>query len=234
LAQQRMMRNFAKWHIWLGWLVGVPMLMWSVSGLVMVAKPIDEVRGTTLRKELPEQALPADTRISVSLPAETTMPVRSVTTQVERGETVTRIAYMDGTTDRFRSDGSAMGPLSDVEARLIVAEGVTGGDRVASVTRFAADKVPFDFRRAMPVWQVALEDGTHVYVGIDSGKIEAVRTRWWRFYDFMWGLHIMDLQTREDTHHPILIGFAGLATAGALLGCILMFRRRKARAVAPR
>jgi hypothetical protein len=46
----------------------------------------------------------------------------------------------------------------------------------------------------------------------------------------MWGLHIMDLQEREDTSHPILIIFAALGVVGSLLGCILMFRRRKARA----
>lgn len=229
-----MMQKFAKWHIWLGWLVGVPVLLWTVSGLVMVARPIETVRGTDLRKELPEQALPADANIAVSLPSGTTRPVRSVTTQVERGETVTRIAYMDGTTDRFRADGSKMGPLTDVEARLIVAETIAGGDQVTDVRKFAADAVPFDFRREMPVWQVALVDGTNVYVGIESGRVEAVRTRWWRFYDFMWGLHIMDLQTREDTHHPILITFAALSMFGALLGCILMFRRRKARVKVPK
>ena len=234
MGHQRAMRRFAQWHIWLGWLVGVPILMWTVSGLVMVAKPIEEVRGTDLRKDVQEAALPANTEIAISLPAASTKPVRSVTTQVERGEVVTRIAYMDGTTDRFRADGSKMGPLSEVEARMIVAEGIEGGDKVAHSERFDADKVPFDFRRPMPVWQVALEDGTHVYVGEDSGAIEAVRTRWWRFYDTMWGLHIMDLQTREDTHHPILIIFAILSVAGAILGCILMFRRRKARVKVPK
>ncbi|WP_324827044.1 PepSY domain-containing protein [Qipengyuania zhejiangensis] len=228
------MRQFARWHIWLGWLVGVPILMWTVTGLVMVAKPIEEVRGTTLHKEAPERALPTDTNIAVSLPAESTKPVRSVSTRVERGETVTRIAYMDGTTDRFRADGSKMGSLSEVEARLLVAETIVGGDKVTGSARFEADKVPFDFRRPMPVWQVALADGTNVYVGTETGEIEAVRTRWWRIFDFMWGLHIMDLQTREDTHHPILILFAALSVLGALLGCILMFRRRKARVTAKR
>ena len=225
----RIMQRISRWHIWLGWLVGVPVLMWTVTGLVMVAKPIEEVRGNHLRKQVPERALPADTEIPVSLHAESTRPVRAVTTQVERGETITRIAYMDGTTARYRPDGSAMGPLSEVEARLIVAEGIEGGDKVTGTARFAADDVPFDFRRPLPVWQVALAAGTHVYVGTETGQIEAVRTRWWRTFDFVWGLHIMDLQTREDTHHPILIFFALLAVIGALFGCILMFRRRSAR-----
>ncbi|MFL6785476.1 MAG: hypothetical protein ACJ8E0_04335, partial [Sphingomicrobium sp.] len=37
-----------RWHTWLGWLVAIPMLFWTVSGLVMVARPIEEVRGTDL------------------------------------------------------------------------------------------------------------------------------------------------------------------------------------------
>ena len=102
MRTQRAMQSLAKWHVWLGWLVGVPILMWTVTGLVMVAKPIEEVRGTHLRKQVPETALPADTQIAVSLPAANTRPVRSVTTQVERGETITRIAYMDGTSARYR------------------------------------------------------------------------------------------------------------------------------------
>lgn len=232
MGQQRAMKRLAKLHIWLGWLVGAPILMWTITGLVMVAKPIEEVRGNHLRKHVPERALPANTQIAVSLPAESTRPVRSVTTQVERGETTTRITYMDGKTARFRPDGSPMGRLSEVEARLIVADGIDGGDQVASTARFEAEAVPLDFRRAMPVWQVVLNDGTHVYVGTETGQIEAVRTKWWRTFDFVWGLHIMDLQTREDTHHPILILFAILSVIGSLFGCVLLFRRRKSRMAA--
>ena len=42
-------RSLHKWHIWLGWLVGVPLILWTASGLFMVARPIDEVRGEHLR-----------------------------------------------------------------------------------------------------------------------------------------------------------------------------------------
>ncbi|MBX7534477.1 PepSY domain-containing protein [Qipengyuania sp. GH1] len=229
MGQQRAMRRFAAWHIWLGWLVGLPILMWTLTGLIMVIKPIEEVRGNHLRKDVAEVALPSDTNISVSLPSDSTDPVRSVTTQVERGETVTRITYMDGTSERFRPDGKRMSPLSEVEARMIVDENIVGGDKIVSSKRFAADEPSSDFRRPVPVWQIGLQDGTHVYVGTETGAIEAVRTRWWRTFDFMWGLHIMDLETREDTSHPTLILFASLSVIGSLLGCVLLFRRRKSR-----
>ena len=229
MGTRKLMRKLARWHIWLGWLIGVPLLLWTMSGLVMVLKPIEEVRGDHLRKDVTETALPRDTNIAVSLPARGTKPVRSVTTQVERGEVVTRITYLDGSSERFRPDGSRMEPLSEIEARMIVAERIRGGDGVVDARRFGADDPPVDFRRPEEVWQVALEDGTHVYVGTQTGEIAAVRTRWWRVFDFMWGLHIMDLDTREDTSHPLLILFAALSLLGTLAGIVLLFRRRKAR-----
>jgi hypothetical protein len=223
------MRLFAKWHIWLGWLTGVPLVLWCVSGLVMVARPIEEVRGTHLRRELAPVALPADTDIAVRLPADRSRPVTEVSTRVEQGRVITRLTYAGGSTERYDAEGRRLPALSDVEARLLVARAIVGGDQVREVRLTDAEDPPLDFRQPIAAWQVTLADGTRVYVGRDSGEIAAVRTRWWRVFDFMWGLHIMDLQTREDTHHPLLIGFAALALLGSLLGTTLLFRRRKAR-----
>lgn len=227
MARTSLMRKFARWHIWLGWLVGVPLLMWTLTGLVMVARPIEEVRGNHLRVE--QETLP------LTLPGEAfgavEGPIREIHAKMQDGRAVAVLTMMDGSVRRRdMTTGQEIGPFGPAEARAVVARQIVGGDKVQRVTLYEADAVPFDFRREMPVWQVALVDGTHIYVGRDTGQIEAVRTRWWRLFDVMWGLHIMDLQTREDTSHPILILFAALGAIGALLGCMLMFRKRKARA----
>ena len=222
------MLRFARWHIWLGWLVGVPIVMWMATGLVMVARPIDEVRGNHLRIQQPQEALPPDTAIEVALPNNNERPVKSVRTAMLSGQPVTTIEYLDGALERFSKTGARLPPLNEIEARVIVAEQIVGGDQIAAITAFEADRVPFDFRRPIPVWQVELEGGARIYVGRETGQIEAIRTRWWRLFDFVWGLHIMDLQTREDTSHPVLILFAALGLIGSLLGTTLMFRRRKA------
>ena len=221
-----MMLRLAKWHIWLGWLVGFPILMWMVTGLFMAARPIEEVRGNHLLVEQEAQPLV----LPGSALASAEFPLREMRAVMQDGRAVAILTGMDGNVQRVdMASGAALPALTASDARAIVAARVKGGNEVRSVTAFAADRVPFDFRRPMPVWQVALENGAHVYVGRDTGQIEAVRTRWWRAFDFMWGLHIMDLQTREDTSHPILIVFALLGVIGALFGCVLMFRRRKAR-----
>ena len=45
MATKPLMRTLAQWHIWLGWLVGVPIVLWLASGLFMTLKPLPEVRG---------------------------------------------------------------------------------------------------------------------------------------------------------------------------------------------
>src|SRR5688500_7412481 len=94
---------------------------------------------------------------------------------------------------------------------------------------FQAAEAPVDSRAESAVWQVRFADGTRLYIDDATGEVAALRTDQWRLYDLMWGLHIMDPQTREDTNNPFVIGFGALAAIGATLGCILLFRRRKAR-----
>ncbi|WFL76682.1 PepSY domain-containing protein [Altererythrobacter arenosus] len=230
MAQKPLMLRFAKWHIWLGWLVGFPILMWMVTGLFMASKPIEEVRGNHLRIEAEPQALPPGNPVPIPIQLSDAPPIREFRTAMQRGRAVTFVTYLDGRVKRFdATEGTSINALDALEAREVAEQAIVGGQEVERVTFFDAKETPFDFRREIPVWQVALKDGARVYVGRDTGEIEAVRTRWWRWFDFMWGLHIMDLQTREKTSHPILIIFALLGVIGALLGCILMFRRRKAR-----
>lgn len=225
MAQRTLMQRFARWHIWLGWMVGLPVLMWTVTGLFMVARPIDQVRGDHLKFAAKEQTLPAGSEIAITVPQG--KPVRAVAAAMEGDKVITRLEYGDGSIARFGEDGGELPALDEAAARALVAAEIVGGEKVSAATLYPADKVPFDFRKPMPAWQLVLADGTHVYVGQQSGKIEAVRTRWWRAFDFMWGLHILDPQTREDTSHPLLILAAAFSVIGALLGCVLLFRRRK-------
>lgn len=220
------MRRFARWHIWLGWLVAIPLLLWTASGLLMVLRPIDEVRGTTLRLDHAHQPV----RVGLAGGLAEEILLREGRLLNQRGRSILLATYPDGTVSRIDlASGRALPRVDEAEARLTVAQSIRGGDQVSAVRLFPADAVPFDFRKPIPVWQVTLTDQTHVYVGRDTGEIEAVRTRWWRAFDFMWGLHIMDPVEREDSSHPLLIASAALALVSVVLGTLLLFRRRKVR-----
>jgi uncharacterized iron-regulated membrane protein len=95
--------------------------------------------------------------------------------------------------------------------------------------------------KPLPVWRVHLGDdaGTIVYVDAITGEVTARRNDVWRVYDFLWSLHIMDYRTRDDFHHPLLIGAASLGILTVLTGSILWvtrflrWRRRRSTEPAP-
>lgn len=228
MARPRIMQRLARWHIWLGWLIGLPLLMWTLTGLVMVSRPIDEVRGEHLRAEVVERALPAQLALP-AIPEGQPRPVE-VTFVTGTQAPVALARFADGTTRRFSGEtGAALPDLSASDARDVLARSIVTDSPLVEVRKFDADEPPADFRRPIDVWRAEYEDGTRVYVGRATGEVLAVRTRFWRIFDFMWGLHIMDLQTREDSSHPILILFAALGVLGSLMGIVLLFRRRKVR-----
>ncbi|HYU15827.1 MAG TPA: PepSY domain-containing protein, partial [Candidatus Acidoferrum sp.] len=81
--------------------------------------------------------------------------------------------------------------------------------------------------KPLPAWQVRLRDrpGTVVYVDAITGDVTARRNDIWRWYDFLWSLHIMDYRGRDDFNHPLLIGAALLAVLTVLSGLTLWFIR---------
>lgn len=210
-------RTLRRVHVWLGWLVGVPILFWTVSGLVMVTRPIETVRGSDLRNPPPSLALP-DTLV----PPKVAIPLTALTLEPQGGRTVWIATFPGGVRRANPATGAWLPSITATEARTLAVAAYRPNVAVAAVTRTPGDRPPLDLRRARPAWQVGFADGTHLYVDADTGQVLALRTRWWRIYDWMWGLHIMNLEDREDTSHPLLIGFAALALVTALLALILL------------
>ncbi len=224
MARSPWMMRFARWHIWLGWLVGVPLLFWTISGLWMVARPIEEVRGTALRADA--VPLPGGiTPVLPDLPGGATEQLRLVM----RADRPVWIISDTGGNQRAVDAGSGR-PLPRVDAALarrIAGAALRQPAMITGAAAFAAVDAPLELRRDRPSWQVRFADGVHVYVDAVTGEVLAVRSAQWRAFDLMWGLHIMDLGGREDSSHPILISFAGMALLSCLLGIALLFRRRR-------
>jgi hypothetical protein len=208
-----------RWHVWLGWLVALPFLFWTVSGLVMVAKPIEEVRGENL--VLPPKPIRVDGLLVG--PLVEGRPVRSISLEQRADGPRWKIGFADG---EWRLADTATGRLLPRLGATDVARELTaryaGTAKVVEVSRIDSNAPPLELRRAMDGWRVRMSDDTHFYIDGGSGEIVAKRTSWWRIYDFMWGLHIMDLQGREDTHNPWVVSFAVLSLGMVLLAFMLL------------
>lgn len=212
-----------KWHVWLGWLVGVPLILWTASGLFMVARPIEEVRGEHLRAQ-PVAIAP----LTPVAPILEGRAVEKLILEQRASGPVWIIRYTDG--GERRADpvtGRLLPKPGAAEVRQLGEAYYSGKAGLVSVRFYPAEREPLELRRGRPAWQVGFSDGTNLYIDAESGSLLAVRTGQWRWFDFMWGLHIMDLETREDTHHPILIGFAAISLLSLLMAFWLLVARQR-------
>ncbi|OHD00994.1 MAG: hypothetical protein A2885_13950 [Sphingopyxis sp. RIFCSPHIGHO2_01_FULL_65_24] len=222
----RLRAQLLRIHIWLGWLVGVPLILWTLSGLVMVIKPIDEVRGSDLRSE--PVAIPAT--LAAVPPQLNGRPVQKLELAMRGARPVWLVRYSgDESRAADATTGALLPPVTAAEARVIADGALKAPGKLLSVRRFAADANPIELRRDRPAWRIVYDGGLHAYVDADTGELLALRTGYWRGYDFFWGLHIMDLQTREDTHHPLLIGFTAVSLVTVVLGFVMLFVRQRRR-----
>ena len=70
-----------------------------------------------------------------------------------------------------------------------------------------------------------------MYFSPDTGELLARRHNLWRGFDFLWMLHIMDYETRDDVNNLLLRAASVTGLLFALAGIWLLFysfRRRPA------
>jgi hypothetical protein len=212
-------RTLYRVHIWLAWLIGLPLLFWTVSGLWMVARPIEEVRGTSLRADIPVLSLEKPWKFPLLFGK--IVPIDTIRLVQQPRGPVWIVSLHDKTIIRASAnEGRWTGPVEEAEARDLAAASYRGPSKIVRMKLFSAEQAPLDLRKPRPSWQAEYDDGTHLYIDAFSGETLALRTKQWRIYDWFWGLHIMDLQGREDSHHPLLILFAALAALAAVLALV--------------
>ena len=217
-------------HIWLGWIVGIPLLVWTVSGLVMVALPIETVRGEHLLSE----PRPVSLAAPAVMPPTGPRPVLSLGLEQRAIGPRWLVRFADGEARMADpATGRVLPLMSAPEAVAEVQSRYQGEASVAAVDRTSADDPPVELRRPIAAWRVAMSDGTHFYVNAATGEIAARRSGLWRFYDFMWGLHIMDPAGHEDINNIWARAFSFVGVVTVVLALVLLpmtIRRRRKRA----
>jgi len=81
-------------------------------------------------------------------------------------------------------------------------------------------------------WFLFQPHPVNLYIEPWTGELLARRTQGWRIFDFLWTLHIMDFDTRDNFNHPLLQAASALGLVIALSGVVFwamttkLFRRR--------
>jgi len=209
-------------HLWSSLLLGLQLIAWFASGLVMSVLPIDEVRGQHLRKELPPVSWQ-----QVQLAPQQVLSTFATDSQLSlsrRGsEPVYVVTAGDKTTTISALNGQTLSPLSANEINHFAKQQYQGNAEFVDTELL--QNIPNEVRGlTAPLWRVNIADAEHSSFYLDpmTGVVLRVRTDTWRLYDFFWMLHIMDYQNREDFNHLLLIISAASALVFSLSGMVLL------------
>jgi|TARA_Y100000816_G_scaffold91062_2_gene62873 uncharacterized iron-regulated membrane protein len=101
-----------------------------------------------------------------------------------------------------------------------------------SLIEITEDKPGSEYRgRDLPLYKIESSNknskNINIYIDPYSAKIVAIRSNQWRIWDFMWGLHIMDWNERDDIGNVFLKIFSILALLSAISGIYLFFYTNK-------
>ena len=127
--------------------------------------------------------------------------------------------------------GRAVAAPSEREIRAIAAAAYTGKESIASA-RLITD-IPGEIRgRKPPLWRVEFDHWNKptLYFSPVTGELLSRRHELWRVFDFVWMLHIMDYDERENVNNTLLRVFTWAAVLMALSGAWLLlyaFPRKK-------
>jgi len=235
-----------KAHRWLGLLIGIQLLLWTVSGLYFSLIPIETVRGEDrVRESEPvnfSHTPLASPRLAIdALLAQTGLSTQVRGLQLRRvlGEPVYEIRYDLGGEHRTlladARDGSPLPPVDRAGAIELAREDFAGDDPVVDAEYIEQVAGDDEYRGGpLPAWRVSFDDAdsTRIYVDASLARVTARRNTTWRIFDFLWMLHIMDFEEREDFNTNLLQVFAGLGVVTILSGFVLwvmttsLFRRR--------
>ena len=229
-----------KVHKWLFLLVGLQALLWTLSGSYMVVMDLDFIHGDQLVKNLHEP-LPAD--LGELAPTRAVLEqfeeVRSIQLKALQGKPYYVVITSDGAHLNDAHSGVVMPPVDRERARALAEHYYAGELPAASVERIENNPPSEIGAHRLPLWRVNFDDryGTSLYIDPNTAALVTRRHDYWRAFDFMWMLHIMDYEARENIHNPLLLIVTIVSLTGVLAGLILLFysfgRRNKSVTTAP-
>jgi hypothetical protein len=215
---------FRKYHRWLSIIIGIQVLLWTLSGLVMSYLPIDEVRGRHLAKKETGLKIKKDQDL---------LPLSQVVNQYPEAMSIELVCLGEFTAFRVRSDskkillhaktGEVLSPLNKQRAQS-AANSYLIEPQPAQSLEYIEDNPPIEYRGELPVWQVNYQhpEAVSLYLSPHTGELLSVRTTRWRIFDFFWMLHIMDYKNRNHFNSLLLVVSSSLTLLMSLLGFLLL------------
>lgn len=117
-------------------------------------------------------------------------------------------------------------PLTKEEAIAVAQQHFNGEATVVSVEHLTNTNKHHEYRdQALPAYAITFKhpNNTTVYVASELGTVQKFRNKPWRIFDFLWMLHTMDYESRDNIGNTLLRVFSIFGLITVLSGFALFF-----------
>lgn len=220
-----------KSHRFLGIFLGIQFLLWTLGGLYFSWTNIKEIRGDNLRKKDEILNISSDL-VSPKLIIDEISKTKDVS-QIQKIQIVEifnqpfyEIKFHHESLLADAETGKIRPKITEDEAKKIATHSLINPTNIKQVNYLTEVNVNghHEYReKPLPAWAVTFEDDLTVYLSAETGQIGALRTNKWRVFDFLWMLHTMDFQARDNINNYLLRGFSLLGIITIFSGFLLFF-----------
>ncbi|MEO0001705.1 MAG: hypothetical protein RL766_1751 [Bacteroidota bacterium] len=223
-------------HRYLGLLLGLQFLLWTIGGLYFSWSNMDEIHGDFQKKKVP--LLKSDLAlVSPSIVLDSIKKIHSVDSLVSiqlidiLGEPHYQIRCVSAIHDTLTHKherglmnhlahavtGKLREPLNQQEAVAVAARHFNGQPAIMGTEYLTTTNSHHEYReQPLPAYAVTFThpSNTTVYVSTELGTVQKFRNDKWRIFDFLWMLHTMDYESRDEIGNVLLRIFSifGLIT----------------------
>ncbi|MCO5725383.1 PepSY domain-containing protein [Robiginitalea marina] len=201
-------------HRYLGIFLGVQFVGWTLGGLYFSWTDIDQIHGDHFRKDPAEQAAFPHLE-GIRLPEGE--GIRSLELRDIGGQPY---YWVNGNVLVDAGSGQPVDGISEAQARDVVKAHMRSDLAITGVDYLEAAGPHHEYReKPLPAYIFHFDspEAIKAYVSARDGKFQAVRHRSWRWFDFLWMMHTMDYQGRDNFNTALLRVFSllGLVTVGS-------------------
>ena len=234
-----------KTHRWLGVILGIQFLLWTIGGLYFSWSNMDEIHGDFQKRNAPLLSSNISL-VSPTVVLDTVKKVHRIDSVVSiqlieiMGKPFYQIRCVGAVQSKANHDhsmqamnhlanaetGELRGPLTKEEATEVAKRRFNGEPEVKSVEYLIGTNSHHEYREnPLPAYAITFvhPSKTTVYVATELGTVQKFRNNKWRIFDFLWMMHTMDYESRDHIGNWLLRAFSIFGLVTVLSGFALFF-----------
>lgn len=234
-------KKIRKTHRWMGVILGIQFLFWTIGGLYFSWSNMDEVHGDHQKAHIhpiigdvnlvnPQEVITKIKHIdSVNFIFDLRLiqilgkPVYQILYSKEHDRNE-KIQLADAETGDLRSS------LTKKEAVEMAQKNFTDDAKIKQIEYLTSTSGHHEYReQPLPAFAITFDHPTNttVYVATELGTVQKFRNNKWRIFDFLWMMHTMDYKTRDNLSNWLLRAFSIFGLFTILSGFILFWVSQK-------